>query len=74
MNDIKECIDCGEEFPIERYQAFCFWCEHDREHSAKVVRDSWCVVQEYGKGNYQLVTPQSAKTTLRQTNQKELRT
>jgi hypothetical protein len=31
-------------------------------------------VQEYGKGNYQLVTPQSAKTTLRQTNQKELRT
>jgi len=30
-------------------------------------------VQEYGKGPYQLVTATSAPTTLKQTNQKELR-
>jgi hypothetical protein len=30
-------------------------------------------VQEYGKGPYQLVTPTAAKTTLQQTNQKQVR-
>lgn len=73
MNYWKECIDCGDDVPAERYQAFCVLCEHDRERSASEVRSSWCVVQEYGKGNYQLVTPQSAMTALKQTNQKELR-
>jgi hypothetical protein len=34
----------------------------------------WCIVQEYGKGPYQLVTSTSAPVTLKQTNQKELRT
>jgi hypothetical protein len=73
MTDWKECIDCGDDVPTERYQAFCKFCEQDRERSAGEERLSWCVVQEYGKGNYQLVTPASARTTLKQTNQKELR-
>jgi len=37
-------------------------------------RESWTVIQEYTKGNYQFVTADAAKQTLRQTNPKELRT
>ena len=73
-HDWKECVDCGDEMSTERYQAFCKFCERDREMSANTERLSWCVVQEYGKGPYQLVTATSASTTLKQTNQKELRT
>lgn len=72
--DWKTCIDCGDDVPTERYQAFCLFCERDREHAASEARSSWCIVQEYTKGPYQLVTPTSAPTTLKQTNQKELRT
>jgi hypothetical protein len=36
-------------------------------------RARWCVVQEYGKGGYQLVTPEAAVKTLRETNQKSVR-
>lgn len=71
--DWKLCRDCGDEISTERYQAFCKFCERDREMSASEERMGWCVVQEYGKGNYQLVTSASARTTLKQTNQKELR-
>ena len=71
--DWKLCSDCEDEIPTERHQSFCKFCEQDRERSAGEVRSSWCVVQEYGKGPYQLVTPASAYTTLKQTNQKELR-
>ena len=73
MSDWKACIDCGEDVSAQRHQAFCVLCERDRERNASAVRASWCVVQEYGKGNYQLVTQQSAMTALKQTNQKELR-
>ena len=73
MKDWKQCIDCGGDVPVQRRQAFCVLCEQERERSAAQVRASWCIVQEYGKGNYQLVTKQSAMTTLKQTNQKELR-
>jgi hypothetical protein len=72
--DWKICVDCGDDVPASRYQAFCLFCERDREHAASEARSSWCIVQEYGKGPYQLVTPTSAPTTLKQTNQKELRT
>ena len=72
--DWKECIDCGDDVPASRYQAFCLFCERDREHSAEVERSSWCIVQEYTKGNYQYVTATQAPITLKQTNQKELRT
>lgn len=71
--DWKECVDCGDDVPTTRYQAFCIFCERDREHSAEAERKSWCVIQEYTKGNYQLVTPATAYTTLRQTNPKENR-
>ena len=71
--DWKTCIDCGDDISVERYQSFCKFCERDRELSASEERMSWCVVQEYGKGNYQLVTSASARTTLKQTNQKSLR-
>jgi len=71
--DWKLCSDCEDEISTERHQAFCKFCEQDRERSAGEVRSSWCVVQEYGKGNYQYVTPTSAYTTLKQTNQKLLR-
>ncbi len=74
MTDWKTCIDCGDDVPTARYQAFCIFCERDREHSAKEERASWCVVQEYGKGGYMYVTPESAPITLKQTNQKNLRT
>ena len=69
----KKCIDCNDEMPTERYQAFCLFCERDREHSAQTERRSWTVVQEYGKGGYMFVTADSAKRTLTQTNQKNLR-
>ena len=69
----KECIDCGDDVPTTRYQAFCIFCERDREHTAQAERSSWCIVQEYGKGGYTLVTPESAPLTLKQTNQKQLR-
>ena len=48
-------------------------CKPCGEETAKAERTKWCVVQEYGKGNYQFVTPTSAPTALKQTNQKHLR-
>lgn len=69
----RECIDCGDEFPEERWALgyrCCLFCGEDR---ARAERASWCVVQEYGKGNYQLVTANSALQTLKQTNQKQQR-
>lgn len=67
------CIDCGDDFPTERaalgYHT-CLFCGEDR---ARTERQSWCVIQEYGKGNYQYVTPTTAFTTLRNTNQKQPR-
>lgn len=36
--------------------------------------NAWGVVQEYGKGGYMFVTAESAPVTLKQTNQKEIRT
>jgi hypothetical protein len=72
-NQWKECIDCGDEFPEERWALgyrCCLFCGEDR---AKVERSSWCIIQEYTKGNYQLVTASAAYVTLRQTNPKENR-
>lgn len=69
----RECIDCGDEFPEERWALgyrCCLFCGEDR---ARAERASWCVVQEYGKGNYQFVTPNAAFQTLKQTNQKQQR-
>jgi len=71
--DYRECTDCGDDVHISRWSLgyrVCLFCGEDR---AKAERSSWCIVQEYGKGNYQYVTSTSATTTLKQTNQKELR-
>ena len=72
-NDWRECIDCGDEFPVDRWALgyrVCLFCGEDR---ARAERASWCVVMEYGKGNYQYVTQTAARETLKQTNQKQQR-
>jgi hypothetical protein len=74
MLDWKLCIDCGDDVHIERWTLGYRVCLFCGEEAARDERSSWCIVQEYGKGPYQLVTANSAPTTLKQTNQKELRT
>jgi hypothetical protein len=71
--DWKECIDCGDDVHIERWALGYKWCKFCGEDRARTERSSWCVIQEYTKGNYQLVTSTQAHTTLRQTNPKENR-
>ena len=68
-----ECIDCGDDVHIERWALGYKWCKFCGEDRAKADRESWCVVMEYGKGNYQYVTPTSARATLLNTNQKQQR-
>jgi hypothetical protein len=66
------CI-CGEDIDPRRSALgyrICIWCG---EANARQERKSWTVVQEYTKGNYQLVTASAAYVTLRQTNPKENR-
>jgi hypothetical protein len=69
-----ECVDCGDEFPSERWQLGYRCCLMCGEDAARAERRSWTVVQEYGKGGYMFVTAESAPVTLKQTNQKEIRT
>jgi formylmethanofuran dehydrogenase subunit E len=67
------CRQCGDDIPEGRYllgKRICLLCG---EEAAREERMSWCIVQEYGKGAYTLVTPEAAKVTLKQTNQKNLR-
>lgn len=69
----RECIDCGDDVHIERWSLgyrVCMFCGEDR---AATERQSWCIVQEYTKGNYQFVTATQAPITLKQTNPKENR-
>lgn len=67
------CRDCGTDLvdPLDTLNGFCWDC---RELNSIEARKTWCVVQEYGKGPYQLVTTSAAPTTLKQTNQKSIRT
>jgi hypothetical protein len=48
-------------------------CKPCGETQAQEDRRSWTVMQSYGKGNYQFVTPTTAMKDLRNTNQKETR-
>jgi hypothetical protein len=41
--------------------------------AARAERAGWTVVQQYGKGPYQLVTQGAASEVLKSTNQKEVR-
>ncbi len=73
MGQWKECNVCGDEFPAERWQLGYRVCLFCGEEAARMERNSWTVVQEYGKGGYMFVTPTAVHTTLKQTNQKNLR-
>ena len=73
MSQWRECTDCGDEFPVERWSLgyrCCLFCGEDR---AKAERASWCVVQEYTKGHYAYVTSSSARQVLLDTNPKNPR-
>lgn len=73
MLDFIECRECGDEYSIERWSLGYRVCLFCGEEAARMERSSWCVIQEYTKGNYQLVTSTQAHATLRQTNPKENR-
>ena len=67
------CSWCGKNVAPARWALGYTVCLHCGEEQAKQERMGWCVVQEYGKGAYQLVTAASARKTLRETNQKQQR-
>lgn len=68
-----QCVECGDDIDERRavlgYKV-CLFCG---EEMAVQARKSWCVVQEYGKGNYQFVTKASATRVLKESNQKRVR-
>lgn len=67
-----ECVVCGDDVHHERWslgEAYHL-CMHCGDQAAISARQSWCVVQPYGKGPYMLVTNASAPQTLLDTNQK----
>ena len=68
------CAVCGDTFAAARYRLGLRLCLLCGEDAARTERKSWCVVQEYGKGPYQFITQTTAPTTLKQTNQKHIRT
>ena len=69
----KECEQCGDDVHIARWQLGYRVCKFCGDEMARAERASWCVVMEYGKGNYQYVTREAAFQTLRDTNQKQPR-
>ena len=64
---------CGDPVPSGRVALGYRTCLVCGEEDARVARAGWCIVQEYGKGAYQYVTSNSARQTLRETNQKQPR-
>ena len=71
---LESCRECGELISLRRSLLGYKLCLDCGEEAATNERTSWCVVQEYSKGPYQLVTPTAAPVTLKQTNQKNIRT
>ena len=69
----RTCCMCGDDYPVERFILGYRTCLPCGDYSAREERKSWCVVQEYGKGGYMYVSAEAARTTLKQTNQKQLR-
>ena len=69
----KDCEACGDDVHIARWQLGYRVCKACGEAAARDARNSWCVVMEYGKGNYQYVTTETAFVSLRNTNQKNTR-
>lgn len=68
------CIRCGDDIDSRRVSLGYKVCLFCGEELAIAERASWCVVQEYSKGNYQYVTSTKALQTLKETNQKGVRT
>lgn len=68
-----ECDCCGDDVAVDRWALGYRVCLACGEMQAREARSSWTVVQEYGKGGYMFVTAASAPKTLRETNQKHLR-
>ena len=68
------CIKCNENGVGRKRAALghliCKPCGEKQSHAE---RASWTVIQTYGKGCYQFVTPTTAMKDLRNTNQKETR-
>ena len=64
---------CGDDYPAERAALGYRYCLFCGEGLAREERKSWTVIQEYGKGGYMYVPAESARTALKQTNQKQLR-
>lgn len=69
-----QCVECGDDVEVRRAELGYKVCLFCGEEQARTERKSWCIVQEYGKGNYQLITPARALTALKETNQKGVRT
>jgi hypothetical protein len=67
------CRACGDDVSQRRWELgyrLCLLCGED---AARAERAGWTVVQQYGKGPYQLVTQGAVSEVLRSTNQKEVR-
>ena len=71
--DWRLCCVCGDDYPVERFNLGYRMCMPCGDSAARDERKSWTVVQEYGKGPYQFITPNAAHRTLRDTNQKQPR-
>jgi hypothetical protein len=71
--DYRDCELCGDDVYIARWQLGYHVCRACGDQIAADARRVWCVVQEYGKGPYTLVTQESAPKTLKDTNQKSPR-
>jgi len=69
-HDWYACVHCGDDVHHERWSLGYHSCMHCGNQAAISARQSWCVVQPYGKGPYMLVTEASAPKTLLDTNQK----
>jgi hypothetical protein len=72
--DWQECDCCGDDVSTERWQLGYRVCMSCGEAQAREARSSWTVIQEYGKGPYQFIPQTAVHQTLRETNQKQLRT
>jgi hypothetical protein len=79
MPSKPKCRMCGEvvtpakRVALLREQGRPMLCLPCGEATARDERRSWTVVQQYGKGPYQLVTTRAASEVLKSTNQKEVR-
>jgi hypothetical protein len=72
------CTVCADDVPparaaLQKHNKEAITCLRCGEARAIQKRNTWCVIQTYGKGGYQFVTNESAPLMLKQTNQKQIR-